>query len=113
MAAGGFSREFLSFQVPGRMGMLVILFLILTTIHGNVKGPSSRGFSYLEVWYSGMFLPVIVAIIEYALLLATLKYKNESQYLTRFLAKVDIIFMWCSAIFLVIFILAFLSAIPT
>ena len=113
MVAGGFSRDFLSFQVPGRMGMLVILFLILTTIHGNVKGPISRGFSYLEVWYSGMFLPVIVAIIEYALLLATLKYKNESQYLTRFLAKVDIIFLCCSAIFLVIFILAFLSAIPT
>ena len=100
-------------QVPGRMGMLVILFLILTTIHGNVKAPSSRGFSYLEVWYSGMFLPVIVAITEYALILATLKYKSESQYMTRFLAQVDIIFLCCNATFLVVFILAFFLTIPS
>ena len=71
------------FQVPGRMGMLVILFLILITIHGSVDGPSSRGFSYLEVWYTGMFMPVVIAIIEYAFILAVLKYRSESQYNTE------------------------------
>ena len=44
--------------VPGRMGMLVVLFLICTNIYSTVEGPSSRGFSYIEVWYIGMFMPM-------------------------------------------------------
>ena len=108
--------------VPGRMGMLVILFLILVTIHGNVKGPSSRGFSYLELWYLGMFIPVIAAIIEYACLLVALKYKNERDYdsqmvmgkmtLRKFLAHVDMAFLCCNAVFLVVYIVSYFSAVP-
>ena len=103
--------------------MLVILFLILITIHGSVDGPSSRGFSYLEVWYTGMFVPVVIAIIEYAFILAVLKYRSESQYnteklfrkmeLRRFLAHIDMIFLSVNAIFLAVFIPVFFSIVPT
>ena len=53
--------------VPGRMGMLVILFLIYTNIYGKLEGPSSRGFSYVEVWYVGLFIPIVMAITEYVI----------------------------------------------
>ena len=102
--------------VPGRMGMLVVLFLILTNIHGTVKGPSSRGFSYIEVWYVGMFTPIVVAIIEYAALLAAMKYKTESQIdsilcgktkMKKMVAHLDVMFMLLNLMFLSCFILGF------
>ena len=102
--------------VPGRMGMLVVLFLILTNIHGTVKGPSSRGFSYVEVWYVGMFIPIVVAIIEYAAVLAAIKYKTETQYesivcgktkMKRLVAHIDMAFMLFNFLFLACFIFGF------
>ena len=69
-----------------------------------------------------MFIPVIAAIIEYACLLAALKYKNERDYdsqmvmgkmtLRRFLAHVDMTFLCCNAIFLVVYIVSYFSAVP-
>ena len=101
--------------------MLVGLFLILTTIHGNIKGPSSRGFSYVEVWYTGMFIPIIIAILEYALLLAFLKYRSETQLdnwligkvpMRKFLAHIDMVFLCLNAIFMVCFVAYFFSILP-
>ena len=98
------------------MGMLVVLFLILTNIHGTVKGPSSRGFSYVEVWYVGMFVPIVVAIIEYAAVLAAIKYKTETQYesivcgktkMKRLVAHIDMAFMLFNFLFLACFIFGF------
>ena len=38
------------------------------------EGPKSRGYSYIEVWFIGMQIPILVGILEYALLLTKKKY---------------------------------------
>ena len=63
--------------VPGRLGLLVTLYLILTNVYNSVEAPKSRGFSYIEVWLVGMQIPILVAICEYVILLATKKYGNH------------------------------------
>ena len=108
--------------VPGRMGMLVILFLIYTNIHGTLEGPSSRGFSYIEVWYVGMFIPIIMAITEYAIILATMKYKTENDYetivfgkttLKRLIAHIDVASLCLSFSFMIIFVSIYFLNIPS
>ena len=34
--------------VPGRMGLLVTLFLISSNVYNSLKGPQNRGFSYID-----------------------------------------------------------------
>ena len=107
--------------VPGRMGMLVILFLIYTNIHGTLEGPSSRGFSFIEVWYVGMFLPIVVAIAEYAIILAIMKYKPENEYetfvfgkttLKRLIAHIDVASLCLTFSFMIIFVSLYCLNIP-
>ena len=59
--------------VPGRMGMLVTIFLIVIGIYKSVEAPPKRGFGYLEKWYIGVQVPILFA------LLAVLKYKEGHQ----------------------------------
>ena len=96
--------------------MLVVLFLIFTNIHGTLEGPSSRGFSYIEVWYVGMFTPIVIAIAEYAFILAIMKYQTETEYearmvrrrpLKRWIADVDVIFMGINLCFMIGFVLIY------
>ena len=102
------------------MGMLVVLFLIVTTIHGTVEGPTARGFSYIEVWYVGMFIPIMVAIMEYAAILAMMKFKVDLQYdiellgnikAHTFIGYVDMFFLIFNLGFLCIFIFWYYSTI--
>ena len=60
--------------VPGRLGLLITLFLILTNVYNSVDAPKSRGFSFIEIWLVGVQLPIFVAILEYMVLLARKKY---------------------------------------
>ena len=98
--------------VPGRMGMLVVIFLIFTNIYGSLEGPSSRGFSYIEVWYVGMFTPIVIAIAEYAIILAFVRYKTEADYettivrnriLKRWIADIDVTFLVMNTCFMSLF----------
>ena len=68
--------------VPGRMGMLVTMFLIQTGIYGSVDSPKFRGFGFLEMWYIGMQVPILMAIMEYGFLLVAIKYKGQDSYVT-------------------------------
>ena len=108
--------------VPGRMGMLVILFLIYTNIYATLDGPSSRGFSYVDVWYVGMFLPIIMAITEYAIILAIMKYRTENEYntivfgkitLKRLIAHIDVVSMCLSLMFMIVFVSLYYLNIPS
>ena len=55
--------------VPGRMGLLVTLFLISTNVYGKVSAPQGRGFTLIELWMLGTNFPILAAIVEYACLL--------------------------------------------
>ena len=70
--------------VPGRMGMLVTTFLVVTAIYGSVEAPPLRGFTYIELWYIGVQIPIIFAIIEYGITLAALKFNGVDTQLKYF-----------------------------
>ena len=81
--------------VPGRMGLLVTLFLISTNVYGKVAAPKGRGFSLIELWMLGTNFPILAAIVEYGyvLVLQTRKIaymcENEKEESLIFLKKVD------------------------
>ena len=60
--------------VPGRMGLLLTLFLISSNVYNSLKAPQKRGFSYVEVWIFGVYCPIILAVLEYGAILAWKKY---------------------------------------
>ena len=49
---------------------MVTLYLIATNVYGQVEAPKDRGFSYIEVWMVGIQATILVALFEYALILA-------------------------------------------
>ena len=40
----------------------------------SIEGPKNRGFSYVEIWFVGMQIPIIFGIMEYAMLLTMKRY---------------------------------------
>ena len=57
--------------------MLVTLDLIATNVYNSVKAPAKRGFSYIEIWMIGVQIPILLGILEYAILLALKKYFED------------------------------------
>ena len=91
--------------VPGRMGMLVTIFLIQTGIYGSVDAPKFRGFGMLEIWYIGMQVPILMAILEYGFLLIAIKYKglnsevklgNKRTSLEQIMKIIDLFCFYCT-----------------
>lgn len=64
--------------VPGRLGLLVTLYLIMINVYNSVKAPVRRGHTHIETWMIGAQLPIILAIIEYGCLLAYQKWCKSS-----------------------------------
>merc|ERR1712008_241988 len=56
-------------KVPGRMGMILMLYLISTNVYNSVEAPTNRGFSYIEVWQLGTQFPILLAFFEYGFVL--------------------------------------------
>ena len=93
--------------VPGRMGMLVTLFLIVTNVYSSVDAPSKRGFSYIEKWYLCVLSPIVLALVEYAIILSIAKFRggfqgpfiNKTLKFERIIVHVDILsFLFCLTI---------------
>ena len=61
------------------MGLLVTMYLISANVYNAVKAPISRGFSHIEVWNIGVQVPILLAIAEYGMVLAMLKYRNPAK----------------------------------
>ena len=104
-------------QVPGRMGMLVTVFLIQTGIYGSVQAPRFRGLGFLEKWYIGMQVPIMFAIAEYGIILILMKYKGYEKdikigkktfTLEKFMKVVDLISFFFSFIACMIFKVSYL-----
>ena len=69
--------QFLFFQVPGRLGLLITLELIATNTYNSLKAPSGRGFSYVEIWQIGIQIPILLAIVEYGILMTLKRMHNR------------------------------------
>ena len=63
--------------VPGRMGLLVTLFLISVNVYNSMDGPPDRGVSYVEIWILGTQCPLILGLLEYAVVLTLLKKSSK------------------------------------
>ena len=59
------------------MGMLVTLYLISINVYTTLDAPPGRGFSYLELWMVGMQIPILVALVEYSVILGFRKFQKE------------------------------------
>ena len=55
--------------VPGRMGMLITLYLILINSYNSVHAPPDRGVSSIEIWFYGMQALILLAVLEYGIVL--------------------------------------------
>ena len=62
-------------QVPGRLGLLVTLYLIAINVYNSVEIPTKSGFSFIEIWMIGIQIPILVGIFEYGIILAMKKYQ--------------------------------------
>lgn len=90
--------------VPGRMGLLLTLYLISSNTFISVDAPKNRGFTYLDIWIFGNQLPIIIAILEYGILLAISKYSNGIVFGKQVNAKqVDLICFTLTLIFMGLF----------
>ena len=66
--------------VPGRLGMLLTVFLIITNNYNSLNAPHDRGFSFIEIWMVGIYFQIIFAIFEYAYLISQNRNKIAAMY---------------------------------
>lgn len=99
-------------MVPGRIGLLITLFLISINNYNSLNAPSQRGISFIEIWFIGMEIPMIGAILEYALILCLYKYKeklcnlrfiNYGKNLEAWTKNVDFITLCISLSYIILF----------
>ena len=64
-------------KVPGRMGMIVTLYLISANVYNSVEANKNRGFSYIEVWMIGTQIPILLALCEYGFILYLKKVSKD------------------------------------
>ena len=88
-----------------RMGMLIVLYLIQMNAYNTVPAPPHRGFSLIETWFIGIQIPILIAILEYGLILAMKKFWPVQKELKEtILRKIDLFTFFLSASFLFTFI---------
>ena len=88
-----------------RMGMLIVLYLIQMNAYNTVPAPPHRGFSLIETWFIGIQIPILIAILEYGVILATKKFWPVQKELKEtILRKIDLFTFFLSASFLFTFI---------
>lgn len=65
--------------VPGRLGLLVTLYLIASNVYSSLTAPQQRGFSYIEIWMTGIQFTILLALMEYGIVLALIKFNFKLQ----------------------------------
>ena len=103
-------------MIPGRMSLLMILFLNLQTIYMNVisRSPESVGTTHIMNWMIACIIFVFFAIIEYGVMLFcrfVFEYKSfEKDYAKKRLMQVDFICLIISMISFSIFTIVFFAS---
>ena len=88
-------------KVPGRMGMIVTLYLISANVYNSVDAPQSRGFSYIEYWMLITIFPIALALEEYGLILLLKRIDIKSE--KGLIKKIDFTTMTVSLILFLTF----------
>ena len=93
--------------VPGRMGMVITLFLIQVNTYNSVEAPPGRGFSSIDIWTFGIQIPILVAILEYGTVLSMKKFWTKEGNNERILKNMDLLTFIASAFYLIVFNLCY------
>ena len=56
-------------NAPGRLGVLVTLYLLLINLYRSMEVPTKIGFGYIDQWFITIQVPVLVSVIEYGFIL--------------------------------------------
>ena len=77
--------------VPGRMGVLVTIFLVLINIFNNVKGnaPVSTSLNAVDLYLIICIFIVFLALLEYAVVLFKERYKTEINSSTQQISSIQ------------------------
>ena len=63
---------------------MVTVYLIASNVYSQVDAPKRRGFSRIDIWMVGVQFQILVAIVEYGILLGLQKFsKAEKSYSKR------------------------------
>ena len=54
-------------NAPGRLGVLVTLYLLLINLYRSMEVPTKIGFGYIDQWFITIQVPVLVSVIEFTL----------------------------------------------
>ena len=57
--------------------------LISTNIYTSVNAPENRGFSFIEIWALGSQSTILLAILEYGIILCWKRYHSSSKITTE------------------------------
>ena len=88
------------------MGMVITLCLISFNVYNAIDGPPFRGLSYIEIWMIGTEFPIILAILEYIIILGYGRClsENESRSEINLIAsKVDPLAFFISLVYFIVF----------
>ena len=104
------------------MGMIVTLYLIHTNVYNSVDAPKDRGFSYVEIWMIGTQIPILLALMEYGIILCWKKFVKKANRIQQdngndlgvdideTIKKMDLISLIMISLYFIIFILSYLVA---
>ena len=101
--------------ISGRMGMLITLYLIQMNTYNSVKAPPKRGFSSIEEWFVGMQAPILIAILEYGILLALKKFFSQINFMWKqinlemIFKRVDLFSFLACTIYIALFTISYFS----
>ena len=87
------------------MGLVITLYLILINSYTSVQAPKRRGFSLIELWFGGVQIPILLAVLEYGAILGYLKFheKASGQTKEKIIKKVDMGFFVSSLTYFFLF----------
>ena len=88
-------------SVPGRMGMLIMLYLIQIDTYNSAEVPPHQGFGSIEFWFIGMQIPILLGILEYGTILAMKKFWPVQK--EKKLKNIDLYTFFVSCLYLVTF----------
>ena len=88
------------------MGLLITTCLIKINAYNAIDAPTNRQFSNVELWFGGNLIIVIVAILEYGLILFLKKFTPADGKLLNFdkMSKtMDLVTFFLCCVFMICF----------
>ena len=87
--------------------MVITLCLISFNVYNSVNGPPARGCSYIELWMAGMEMPIILALLEYSMILGMGRLYGKTKKYMKIAKKLDGITCMISWIYFFLFCLIY------